>query len=303
MKAHTLDSIFTGRIKGMSAAMSGDLSFSGDTAKAMTFQSLQDGMIRLYSEAREEVGDPGDLQKIGRPETQAVPQMEPGTQVVQGAAPAIIKVGDIRDELLMIMNELYASGLITATGGNVSARIPGKENEIWISPSQIFKGNLRADMMIRIDLDGKQLDPDGLSASTERSLHAAIYKSRPEVNAVIHSHAPSATILEMTDTPFLPISTEAAFMGDIPRVPFTMPGSQELADAAAEAMGEKGIAVFMENHGMIVAGSSLRRAIDMTEVIEETSKTLLACRSLGVKVRVLPEDTVKSLREIGEMIA
>jgi len=158
-------------------------------------------------------------------------------------------------------------------------------------------------MMVKIDLDGHQIDPDGLAASTERNMHAGIYKKRPEVNAVIHSHAPVATILGLTDTPFLPICTESAFIGNIQRVPFTMPGSQELADAVAEAIGEKGIAILLKNHGLIVAGTSLRRVLDMTDVIEVTSKTLITCRNLGVEVPVLPDDLVKNLQEIGEMMA
>ena len=213
------------------------------------------------------------------------------------------RVGDIRDDLLDAMNELYSKELITATGGNVSVRVPGKADEIWISPSQINKGNLTADMMVKIDPDGNMLDPDGLAASTERNMHSGIFRRRPDVNAVIHAHAPMATIMEMTDTPFLPISTEAAFMGIIPRVPFIMPGSQELADAVVEAIGEKGIAVFLKNHGIIVAGTSLRRAIDMTEVIEVTAKTILACRSLGSEVPVLPDKLVKELQELGVMMA
>jgi len=301
MKAHILDNIFTGRIKGMSAAMSGDLSFTGDTAKAMTFQSVQNDLIRLYSKAREEVGDPGDLTQIGKaPQAQQIPKQQ---RVSQGFEPTVIKVGDIRDEILEVINELYAKRLITATGGNVSARLPGKENEIWISPSQIFKGDLRPDMMVRIDLDGNPLDPDALPASSERNLHAEIYQRRPEVNAIIHTHAPMATILDMANIPFVPISTDAAFMGEIPSVPFFMPGSIELANAVADAIGDKGIAVFMRNHGLVVIGTSLRRTVDMTDMIETTARALIFCRSLGIKPSVLPDNMIEDLKEIGRMMA
>ncbi len=299
MKADILDGMFMGRVSGMDAAMSGKLSFSGDTAKAMTFQQIQKDMMRLYQEARNEIGDPGDLTKIGKT---GEPKPAAAVQGTVIGAPAIIRVGDIRDDLLKVTNELYALGLITATGGNLSVRIPGKPDELWITPSHIFKGDLQPDMMVRIDINGKTLDDCGYPASSERHMHASIYRLRPEVNAVVHSHPPMATILDMTGTPFKPINTEAAFIPDLPVVPFIMPGSKELADAVAETIGT-GSAVMLRNHGLIVAGPSLRRAADTTEVIETTSKTLLACRSLGITPPELPLDVVEKLRSLSDMMA
>jgi sugar (pentulose or hexulose) kinase/phosphoglycerate dehydrogenase-like enzyme/ribulose-5-phosphate 4-epimerase/fuculose-1-phosphate aldolase/putative sterol carrier protein len=307
MNADTLDGIFTGRISGTRAAFSGKLSFKGDTAKAMAFQRIQNSLSQLYSAAREEMGDPGDLTHIGVPA--AAPQtlqeadrapIEAATIAAQGAPPAG-RTGDVRDEILEVVNELYARGLITATGGNVSARVEGQENQLWITPSQLFKGNLRPDIMMRIDLDGHTLDAHPLAPSSEWRVHAAIYRARPDVHAVIHSHAPQTTILGMTGKPFLPISTEAAFIGEIPRVPFGMPGTHELAAAVAQAMGQ-GIAVIMQNHGLVVAGSSLRRAADVTEIIETSAEKILTCYMLGQEPPVLPDTVVATLREIGEML-
>jgi autoinducer 2 (AI-2) kinase len=300
MKADILDGMFTGRVSGMDAAMSGKLSFSGDTAKAMTFQQIQKDMMRLYQAARAEIGDPGDLTKIGK--AAEAPKQPAAVQAGMIGAPAIIKVGDIRDDLLKVTNELYALGLITATGGNLSVRIPGKPDELWITPSHIFKGDLQPDMMVRIDVNGKALDECGYAASSERHMHAAIYRLRPEVNAVVHSHPPLATILDMTGTPFRPINTEAAFLRELPVVPFIMPGSKELADAVAAAMSSSP-AVMMRNHGLIAGGASLRRAADMTEMIESTSKTLLACRSMGVTPREIPAEVAEKLSSLTDMMA
>jgi ribulose-5-phosphate 4-epimerase/fuculose-1-phosphate aldolase len=121
------------------------------------------------------------------------------------------------------------------------------------------------------------------------------------VGAVIHSHAPKATILGLTGLPFLPISTEAAFIGEIPRVPFIMPGTVELADAVGAAA--KGAhAVIMQNHGLIVGGQNLRGASDMTLIIEQTADKLIACHMLGKTPPVLPEEIVTALKNLGEMI-
>ena len=291
MRADVLDGMFTGRINGMQAATSGRLSFSGDTVKAMTLQQVQSDLSRLYKAAREAVGDPGDLASIPEPGKAAAPVSR-----IQPVAP-----GDVRQELVEIVNELYAAQLITATGGNVSVRIPGTK-EIWITPSQFFKGHLRPEMLVRLDLDGNCLDEGALSPSSERLMHCAIYRARSEAHAVVHAHAPHATVLANSGLPFLPVSTEAAFFGDIPRVPFIMPGTQDLADAVAKA-AEHSWAVLMQNHGLIVGGRSLRRAADMVEIIDRSAEVILGCYALGKPPSTLPKDVVEMLQKMGDLLA
>src|SRR5262249_31810854 len=265
LRADVLDGMFTGRVNPMQAAMNGRLSFTGDAAKAMTLQQLQPDLARHYRAAREEIGDPGDLTALPAP---AGPASRRGRPV--GA-------GDVRVELVQIVNELYAQELITATGGNVSARAG---EEVWITPSQLFKGDLRPEILVRVDLDGQPLDPGAAAPSSERLMHCAVYRARPQATAGAHAHAPNATILANAGLPFLPISTEAAFFGNIPRVPFIMPGTEALAKAVEQAARESW-AVLLVNHGLLVGGRSLRRAADMVEVVGRSAEVILGCDPLG----------------------
>ena len=295
MKAEILDKLFTGRENGPKAAMSGKLSFIGDTIKAMSLQRIQNDLNRLYTEARAEIKD---LDAIFEKAAEETPAAHPGGEVTSASG---LLVGDIRDEVVRAVEEMYAQGLITSTGGNVSVRIEGKD-DLWITPNSSFKGALRPDMLVRIDLDGNPIGNSRYAPSSERMLHCAMYRNNPSAGAVIHSHAPKATILGLTGLPFLPISTEAAFIGEIPRVPFIMPGTAELADAVGAA-AKQAPAVIMQNHGLIVGGQNLRHASDLTLIIEQTADKLITCHMLGKTPSVLPDEIVTAVRSLGLMIA
>ncbi len=297
--AQVLDDILTGRISGQKAAMSGKLSFSGDVRIAMGVQRVQGDLVRLYTAAREEVGiAPTD----SLPYTPAAAP----APAVAGRAPAVglpptPTEKDPRAEMVRAINELYQLGLITATGGNVSVRVEGRE-ECWITPSQLYKGDLRPELMVRIDLAGNVLDEGVPAPSSEWPMHTAIYRARPEVQAVVHAHAPYATILALSGLPFLPITTEAAFFREVPVVPFIMPGTKELAEAVVKAMGRNPVAL-LQNHGIVVAATSLRRACNILEVVERTAQLIWGCYAAGKKPPTLPKEVVRTLQELGEMMA
>jgi L-ribulose-5-phosphate 4-epimerase len=211
------------------------------------------------------------------------------------------------EQIIEISKELYFQGLLTSTGGNLSVR--SKEHgTIWITPSQIHKGKLDQNVMVCIDLDGNKVDNTALQPSSEKFIHTEIYKTFEDIQAVIHAHAPYSTILVLSGLPFLPLCIEAAFIEELPRIPFIMPGTLELAKAVVEAMNphkihtEKSIwnpAVLLQNHGIVVAATNLRIAADILEIIERTSLLIVTCYSIGIKPTVIPDEVILQIRNAG----
>jgi len=211
-------------------------------------------------------------------------------------------MSDIRHEMCAVIDELVKLQLITATGGNVSARTDDDPEHAWITPSGRFKGALSPDMLVRIDRDGRPAHAGQPAPSSEWLIHAAILRARPDVSAVVHCHAPRATTLVNCDLPFLPISTESAFLARTGRIPFIMPGTDALASALVTALGQ-GWAVLMKNHGLLVAARSLRRAADITQIVERTADILLGCHAVGRTPPVLPAELVDTLANKRDLMA
>jgi len=332
MPIEIFDGMMKGTVNGAKAAMTGKMSFTGNVRKAMSMQSILKLMMSSYGQAVTQTGltdisalsaaptlaqtesAPAESKQLEEKaekqgflkrlfgKRKACPEQAIIEQKVIYASQEKPKVGDVRDEILQATNELYAKGLITGIGGNISARCEDNPDHVWITPSSIFKGDLRADMMVRIDLDGNVVGESNLSASSEKMVHLAIYKRRPEIMAVIHSHAPNATLMALTNLSFQPVSTDAAFIGDVPVVDFVIPGSPELGDMVADAMGAEGAAAIMQNHGLVVCGNSVRRAADTTEVVEITAHKILECHKLGIQPILLPKEAQEELASIGKML-
>src|SRR5262249_31679243 len=110
LRADVLDGMFTGRVNPMQAALNGRPPLTRHAAQAMTLQQPQPDLGAHHHAPREEIGDPGDLTALPDPSGTASRRVRP------------VGAGDVRVELVQIVNELYAQELITATGGNVSAR-------------------------------------------------------------------------------------------------------------------------------------------------------------------------------------
>ena len=202
---------------------------------------------------------------------------------------------DIRREIVSIVDELYDAGLITPKGGNVSVLIPDSE-EVWITPTQLYKGGLTEEKLIRVNLKGKRLEGQD-RPSVETPMHLLIYRTRPDVGAIIHSHAPMATVVGLFDEPVPPLTIEAVALAEAPLVPFLLSGTKELSHAVVDALAQ-GSAVLLQNHGLLTVGKDLREAANKAHQLEFAARTVVICRLLGGGPALIPHKLAEFLKKI-----
>ncbi|AOL15427.1 aldolase [Sulfolobus sp. A20] len=189
----------------------------------------------------------------------------------------------LKQELVNTVKAFYYKGLVTNAGGNQSARLPGS-NKIWITPSGYPRMSLAANDLIAVDLEGNVIEGD-LKPSIETYAHLAIYKNRPDVNAVIHAHAPY--VMGATLSGFLEIThgEAAAILGDVKIVPYSHPGTKELAKLIGEAFRGEGMkvprVVITLNHGAFSAGACIHEARAFMEILDEWARFNVASKALG----------------------
>ena len=206
---------------------------------------------------------------------------------------------EARQQVIQITNELFAMGLMTATGGNVST-LANEEGTIWITPSRMYKGGLTEQDLVRIDRNCNVLEGER-QPSIEWQMHFSSYAARPGSTGAVHTHAPIATAFGISNQTFPPINTDAVFLRDTVTVPWLMPGSKELADAVGEALA-KSRGCILQNHGLMTVGKDLRDAATRATILEETAKIVLYVKQFGGEVALIPPDWVEQLAQLANFI-
>jgi L-fuculose-phosphate aldolase len=191
-----------------------------------------------------------------------------------------------RDQLVAIMNRIYHNGMTTLSGGNLSIR--DDNGDIWITPAGIDKGKLTAKDMMCIKADGAI--EGAHRPSSELPFHRAIYRLRPDLQAIVHAHPPAlvsfSIVREVPDTRIIPQANRVC--GPVGYAPYALPGSEKLGENIAETFAEGYNIVILENHGMAAAGADLLDAFHRLETLDFCARTLIRARALG-EVKTLSE--------------
>ena len=191
---------------------------------------------------------------------------------------------DLREEVARVARRMSASGLVTGTSGNVSARTP--QGGVLITPSGLDYGLLEAEDVVLVTTDGGVLEGD-FEPSTETPMHTGVYRARPEVGAVVHTHSRFATTLACLGWEIPPVHymlTALSEDGRVPLAPYALYGTGELAGHAVEALGESRGACLLRNHGAIAVGGSPGEAFSRAVVLEEMAEVYYRARAVGEPV-------------------
>ena len=212
-----------------------------------------------------------------------------------------MKYENIRKQVLDAILEAVEQGLIHGTSGNIAMRDPDERNIVAITPSSVpYKGMTTEDIAICVmKEDGTNEWIDGnYKPSSELPMHTAVMRAREDVNATVHTHSMFATIMAMGDNPELrPITPPQCEFTPVGIVPFTMPGSNDVADKVVETLGKDGKAVLIKNHGMFTCGKNMKAAMHATVYTEEMAQTTYYAKALGV-YEPMPEEADKKMKEL-----
>jgi L-fuculose-phosphate aldolase len=205
-------------------------------------------------------------------------------------------IAEIKKKMVETCRAIYSSGLTGRRAGNVSARIPNREQFI-ITPSHFGHHRTQVGDLLIVDFDGKVVSGKR-NPSSENRMHLAIFKSRSDIGAIIHTHSIYASALAVNRMSIPAFIDEMVpFLGGpIETAEYGMPGSDELAANAVKGLGEKS-AVLLANHGVLCTGKNLDKALEAAEMVEHIAKIYVTALGIG-KPALLPEETVDMQRSI-----
>jgi L-ribulose-5-phosphate 4-epimerase len=204
-----------------------------------------------------------------------------------------MKLDALRHDLVELHAELPRHGLVVWTGGNVSARDPAT-NLVAIKPSGVRYDDLSPESMVVVDLDGNIVDGD-LKPSSDTASHLYIYRHRPDVNGIVHTHSRYATAFAAVGRSIPVYLTAQAdeFGGEIPCAGFSLIGDEGIGALVVDGIG-RSPAILLKNHGVFTVGPSATAAVKAAVMVEDIAATVWAALQIG-SPEVIPDEAVAQL--------
>jgi L-fuculose-phosphate aldolase len=202
------------------------------------------------------------------------------------------------DQLVMFMERIYGYGMTTTSGGNLS--ILDDNGDIWITPGSIDKGSLTRNDMVRIKPDGTIIGNH--KPSSEYPFHQHIYKTRPDLKAVLHAHPPAlvafSIVRKLPDTSLIPNVKFSC--GEIGMAKYGLPGSTDLGDKISAEFAKGFNTVILENHGVVIGAKSMFEAFKSFETLDFSARLEIDANNIGTPKPLTPEqiDWYKSRQDV-----
>ncbi len=201
----------------------------------------------------------------------------------------------LRREVCRWNQELPRNGLVAWTSGNVSGRDP-KTGLIVIKPSGVVYDALTPENMVIVDPDGKRIEGK-LNPSVDTPTHLYIYKQRPDVGGIVHTHSNFATAFAAVGKPIPAILTAICdeFGGPIPVGKFAPIGGEEIGREVVRAIGGSP-AILMQNHGVFAIGKDAGSAVKAAVMVEDVARTVFYAMQIGKPIAI-PNEMVRRLHD------
>jgi len=197
----------------------------------------------------------------------------------------------LRADIVEIGRRMYARGYTASNDGNISVRLG--TDRLLTTPKGVCKGFMAPEMMCVTDLDGRKLQGDR-EPSSETLMHIEVYRQRPDVQAVVHAHPPTATGFAVAGIPLdrAVLAEVLTTLGSIPIAEYATPSTKELPEAVRKYIKAHD-GMLLANHGALTVGSDLYAAYYKMETIEHFASISLVARLLGGENLLAREEVVR----------
>ena len=202
---------------------------------------------------------------------------------------------ELKERVCRLHLELPRYRLVAWTGGNVSARDPDS-GLVVIKPSGVLYEDLRAEDHVVLNLDGETVEGD-LKPSSDTASHLYIYRRRPDLNGVVHTHSPYATAFAAVGRSIPVCLTAIAdeFGGPIPCAGFALIGGEEIGEQVVRHIGSSP-AILLKQHGVFTVGDTVEAAVKAAVMVEDIARTVWLAMQLG-QPEEIPADLVDKLHD------
>jgi len=201
----------------------------------------------------------------------------------------------LREEVCRLNLELPRNNLVAWTSGNVSGRDP-ETGMVVIKPSGVPYDELTPDNMVVVDLDGKVIEGQ-LRPSSDTFAHVYVYRHRPEIHGVVHTHSTFATAWAAVGKPIPAVLTAISdeFGGPIPVGAYAKIGGDEIGKEIIRSIGSSP-AILMKNHGVFTIGKTPGEAVKAAVMVEDVARTVFYAMQLGQPDEIPPDEVERAHR-------
>ena len=189
-------------------------------------------------------------------------------------------------------------GCLRGSGGNISVKLD-TDNMIAITPSgRPYQEMLPEDISV-VDYNLKSIEGQ-LKPSVETTMHVGVYRNRPDVNAVIHTHPVFAGILAVISKPIPALFDEVTLEigASVEVIPYAISGSKELAENVIKKLGNDCFCYILQNHGALSLGRDLDQAWKNAELLEKVAQIYYYALTTGKEITTLPEDAIDQINKM-----